>query len=153
MTVTLTFYGGLRGRFSFHVSSAIVDPTDPVILGLITVLDGVTRGKAVHIEISLQAAIASTAASGVPYVSEDKAFFRFRDDTGTPHNFKVMGPKTTIFESANTEVVDLTNADVIDFTDAMTTYARGRGGDVISVIINGYRKENRKRTKGGRATA
>lgn len=149
VTVTLKFLYGPVARFSFHVASSIVSPTNGVILGMITVLEAITRGKCVHIEISLQAAFVGSAGSGVAYVSEDKAFMRFKDDIGIGHNYRVMGLKAAILLT-NGEDVDATATGVPAFIAAMNTYAKGRGGNDIATFIKGYRKENRKLLKGGR---
>jgi len=151
VTVEILFLYTLHGKFTFFVSSDVVSPTDPIILGYITVLEAITRGKAIHIEISLSQATISSATSGATYISEDKAFMRFRDEFGVGHNYKVPGPKTTVFLT-NHEDVDTSLAAVIAFNAAVNTYAKGRGGNDITTFIKGYRKENRKMLKGGRAT-
>jgi hypothetical protein len=148
VTVTLTFVGKLKGRFTFHVSSSVVDPSDPVITGAIALIEALTRGKAVHIEISLQAATVGSVSTGVAYVNEDKAFFRFKDNHGIGHNYRIMSPESSILLT-NTETVDLTNTFVVAYTGAVTTNARGRGGNLVNTIVSAYRKENRKLIKGG----
>jgi hypothetical protein len=151
VTVTIRCYGGLAARFVFHVASSIVSPDDAVITGLIAVLEALTHGKAVHIEISLQAAVAGSPVSSATYVNEDKAFARFKDTSGVPHNYRVFGPKTTVFDSTDHETM-VTGSPVAAFITAMTTYAVGRGGNTITSFVKGYRKENRKLIKGGSTT-
>ena len=65
VTVVIKCKWGPQARFSFHVDASIVDPANAVITGAITLLEAITRGKAIHIEISLSAATVASATSAV----------------------------------------------------------------------------------------
>jgi len=148
VTLKVRVLHGPACAFVFHVSSSIVDPDDPVILGLIAVLEAVTRGKVLSIEISLRAATEGSAATGVPYISEDKALMRFTDEFSQAHAYKIPGLMESIL-NANHETVDATNADVITFNNAVLDEARTRAGDAIDAFTSGHRIENRKPIKAG----
>jgi hypothetical protein len=149
VTVVIKCKWGPRANFSFHVASTVVAPDDPIVTGLITVLEAITRGKAVSIEISLSAANAGSATSAVYYKSEDKALMRFIDDNGTGHAYKLSSFKAATLEG-DRETIDPANSFVIDFTDAVVANARTRSGDLISAFISGHRTENRNLIKAGR---
>lgn len=151
VTVTIKCYLGFNARFSFHVASTVVSPTDPIITGLITVLEAITRGKAIEIEISLSAATAATVTTGVAYVSEDKALMRFKDEFGVGHAYKTPGLLATLLE-ADKETIDATDPLVTAYTAAIIANALTEAGDEIQTFTSGHRIENRKPIKKGRVT-
>lgn len=149
VTIVIKLKWGPQGRFAFHVPSTVVSPTDPIVTGLIAVLEAITRGKAIHIEISLSAATVATASSGVAYVSEDKGLFRFKDAQGVGHAYKTFGLLPAILES-DKETIDPTNGLVLAYTGAVTSNAKTQSGDDITTYVSGHRVENRKPIKKGR---
>lgn len=149
VTVTLKLAWGPQARFSFHVASTVVSPTDPIITGLITVLEAITRGKAIEIEISLSAGTAATVTTGVAYVSEDKALMRFKDENGVGHAYKVPGLLATILDT-DKETIDTTDPLVDAYTTAIVANALTESGDSVSEFVSGHRIANRKPIKKGR---
>lgn len=148
VTVVLKMIWGPTARFVFHMASTVVDPTDPLILGLIAVLEGITRGKAIQIEISLSAASVASATADANYVSIDKALIRFHDAQGVNHSYKVPGPIPSIIES-DKETIDMSDVDVLVYTAAVVTNAKTKSNDAISSAVSGHRVENRKPIKAG----
>ena len=149
VTVVIKCKWGPQARFSFHVDASIVDPANAVITGAITLLEAITRGKAIHIEISLSAATVASATSAVPYVSEDKMLARFKDENGVGHAYKTFGMIAAILE-ADKETIDPTNALVLAYTGAVTANALTEAGDAITTFVSAHRVENRKPIKKGR---
>jgi len=137
---------GVDFRMSFYVPGAVVDPTDATIQAIITKLNAITRAVAIEIELTVIHAVTASATVGAAYVSEDKAQFSFTDENGKSHNYKVPGPKASIIDT-NKENIKLTDADVIAYKSAVLTYARGRGGADVTVLVAATRRENRKRLK------
>lgn len=135
--------------FVFHVDPGIVSPTNGIITGMIAVLEAVTRGKAIGIEISLVAETGGSAVSSAAYISEDKALMRFSDGQGQGHTYKVPGLLPAILE-ADKETIDPANSFVLAYIAAVNTYAKGRGGNSVATFVSGHRTENRKPIKAGR---
>lgn len=149
VTVVLKMKFGPQARFSFHVPSSVVDPNDVLILGLIAVLEGCTRGKAISIEISLSAAAVGSATTGAAYVNEDKALMRFIDFNGVSHAYRVPGLLPAILDT-DRETVKPAESHVVDYTDAITGNAKTQSNDAITAFVSGHRIENRKPIKAGR---
>jgi hypothetical protein len=149
VTVVIKLIWGPQGRFVFHVPSTVVDPSDAIITGLITVLEAITRGKAIHIEISLSAATSATVTTGVAYVSEDKALMRFKDENGVGHAYKVLGLLAALLQS-DKETINPSNALVLAYRAAVLANAKTQNGDDITTFVSGHRVENRKPIKKGR---
>jgi hypothetical protein len=149
VTVTLKVYWGPQARFSFHVAASVVSPTDPIVTGLITVLEAITRGKAIEVEISLSAGTAATVTTSVAYVSEDKALMRFKDENGVGHAYKVPGLLATIL-STDKETIDAADPLVSAYTSAVVANALTEAGDDVSEYVSGHRVANRKPIKKGR---
>jgi hypothetical protein len=148
VTVTLKVAYGPAARIVFHVASSIVAPDNAVILAVIAALETITRGKAIQIEISLQAAIAGSPASGIPYVSEDKGLFRFRDVNGVSHAQKVAGILPAIVATNAVDLITNVNPGLA-YVNAVTTNAKTRNNETLSSFVSGHRTENRKPIKAG----
>lgn len=146
MVVKVLF--GPLARIVFHVSSSIVAPDDPIILLVVAAIETITRGKAIQIEISLQQAIAGSPATGVPYVSEDKGLFRFRDVNGVSHASKVAGLLPAIVATNKEDLITNVNPGLA-YVTAITTNAKTRSNQAFASFVSGHRTENRKPIKAG----
>lgn len=148
VTVIVKLKYGPQARFSFHVPSTVVAPDDAIITGLIAVLEAITRGKAIHIEISLSASIAGSPVSGAAYVSEDKGLFRFSDANGVSHAYKVGGILSTVV-ATNKEDLLTGVTPGSTYVAAVIANAKTRSNDAITTYVAGHRTENRKPIKAG----
>ncbi len=146
--LTYKAFDDLEFAIIFHVAGTIVDPNDAVVIAIVGYINSITAAICIHIELSIVGAAVGTLTFDADYVNEDKAFFRFKDSTGTAHNYRVPAPISDIFLD-DFETIDDVNALVADYTEAVTTYVKGRGGNPVDSFIKGYRKENRKLIKGG----
>lgn len=146
--VLLSMKWGPSGKLTFYVDASVVSPSDPIILGLIAVLEDICRGSPIQLTISLSAAPSASVTTGVAYVSEDKALFRFKDDDGVGHAYKIPGFLAAILQS-DKETVNNGNALVIAYKNAVLTNAKTRNNEAITVYVSGHRIENRKPIKKG----
>ena len=149
VTLTIELIFGPKATFNFHVPADVVSPTDPIITGLITVLEAITRGKVLHIVISLSKGTTNDFVAAVAYKSGDKALMRFTDENGVSHAYKVPGLLASIIED-DKEGIDSEDTDVQAYTLAVTTNAKTAAGDMVAFFISGHRSENRNLIKAGR---
>jgi hypothetical protein len=137
---------GQQASVVFHVAAGIVNPDNVGVQAIIVALEAAMRAKALKIELSQVNAVTGSATSGVNYVMQDKALFRFTDQDGQAHNWKIPGPGSGIF-STDDETVLPADSDVAAYISAVTTHAKGRGGANITTFTSGYRTTSRKRLK------
>jgi len=137
---------GFKWCIGFHVDNTVVDPDDAKIVAVIAAINILTRAVNITVELSKVNAPAGAATSLASYVNEDKGFFRFTDEDGSPHSYKIPSLVPGILD-ANTESITSSNVLVLAYTNAVKTYAQGRGSASIQVFVSAYRKENRKLLK------
>lgn len=145
VTVTYNSKSNVSFAVRFHVVVTVVDPTSAPIPAIIDKINALTCGKPIQVELSIIAVTSATITSVVNYVDEDKAFMRFIDDGGNPHNYRIPGLDPSIL-AADKEEIPETGA-VLDYTAAVLAVALTSDGHAISSFIKAYRKENRKKLK------
>jgi hypothetical protein len=128
------------------VAAGIIDPNNAGIQAIVTAINALTRSVALTIELSAVDAIEGSPTVSAAYIAEDKAAFKALDADGQVHNYRVPGPKQTIFLT-NKETVNMSDSSVTDVVSRITSTVIGRGGVAITSVPNGFRAENRKMLK------
>ena len=136
---------GKVARIVFYVATTIVDPKDPVILGLLALIERISRAKATQIELSAVTAYSGTAGTQAYSTCEDKAQISMIDNNGKAHNYKIPGLKPTILDTDN-ETIKTGVVPVSTFITDMVTYACGPGSVLLKSTAYGKRLM-RKRLK------
>ena len=138
--VFLTRYG-LKFTVRFYVPGTVVDPTDALIVSIVTAINAACACVGVSIEISKGQAYAGSAGTGATNCT-DKAVLIVPDDSGENHIFKVPAPKVaagnTIFLEDNA-TLDLADVNVAALSGALDSAGRGKSGDGLKEISKGHR--------------
>jgi hypothetical protein len=143
--VTVVFSPKYGPNFStyFHIPGIVLDPSDPAVQAVVTVLNARLAAIALSITLSVFAINDVSATSAVSYVNEDKALVEFLDDAGEPHNFRVPGILESLV-SIGKEIIPIDGVTLMEaYRDAVLGNALGPGGSEITSIIGAHRIENR----------
>jgi len=143
--VTFITKNGYEFGVVFHVSAAVVSPTDPIVLAIVAAIKTLTASWPIRIELSVSASHAVTPTASATYVNEDKAEFVFLGD-GMSQTYKVPSVDPGILE-ADTITIDATGGAANDFVSAVATNARTPAGNAITAPDVGYRRSARKTLK------
>ena len=138
---------GRVARVVFFVAKSIVDPKDPVIVGLIALIEKIARAKATLISLGGSESFSGTAGTGFYSTSEDKAQMSVLDADGKSHNWKIPGITPEILE-ADHETINPADASgfVAKWVGDVHTYVAGQGGAAMTATFQGKRLM-RKRLK------
>jgi hypothetical protein len=136
---------GKVARIVFYVAATIVNPDDPVIKGLIALIEKIIRAKATQIEVHNAQAFNGSAGSQAYSTCEDKAQLALLDADGKSHNWKVPGLKGSILDTDG-ETVKPSAAAVATWITDVSTFVEGPGGVAVTTAFEGHRLM-RKRLK------
>jgi len=112
----------------FYVLSTVVNADDPVVKGLIDLIERIIQAKAKATTIAISTEYAATPTNSAYGTVEDRMLLDIGDDATNSHNWKIPGPKTTDFLSTDKENVDFSNAAVAALVTAIQTYAFNQDG-------------------------
>ena len=146
--VELTFKTKLLKTFRVivYVASTVVDAKNPIIIGLVALLEALAQAKCIQTALSVTASSAESPAAGAYNTSEDRVRISILRNNDKSANFSIPAPNPAIF-LPDKETIDPGNASVIAFLTAMHNNAVGQDGVVAYTNdINGHR-DARKRVK------
>ena len=111
----------------FYVPSTVVNPADPIIVGIVAAIEALISAYVVSITISLQAAHSGTFTTGAYNTAQDRAMVSIADANGRPHNYRLTAPKPSLF-TADTVSLNVTAAPLSTLLTAIAANATAQDG-------------------------
>jgi hypothetical protein len=129
----------------FYVASTVVNADDPVIKGIIALIERIVQGKGITSTIAISTGVSSTAGTGSYSTAEDRCLLSMQMTDGPASNFKIPGPAPSDFLTADKESIDAAGPNISGLVTAVMNHCVGQDGvSHYTGEVKGHRIETKR---------